>query len=126
MMDILLFSLHLIVAFGLLNVWLIRAKKSTPYRGGTAHSMREEFAVYGLPPIFMYLIGTLKVLIAISLLLGLWFPSFTMPAALTLIFLMLGAFSMHLKVKDPFVKALPSLLMLAMAIGIVALTHFTQ
>jgi hypothetical protein len=35
--------------------------------------------------------------------------------------LMAGAFSMHLKVKDPFSKAIPSLVMLAMSLAIALL-----
>ena len=120
-MDVLLFSLQVIVALGLLNVWLLRAGKATAYRGGDAQSIREEFAVYGLPPAAMYLVGGLKILIAIALIAGLWFMELIAPAAIVLIILMLGAFAMHLKVKDPLLKAVPSLLMLAMAIAILAI-----
>jgi uncharacterized membrane protein YphA (DoxX/SURF4 family) len=121
-MEILTIALQIIVALGLLNVWLIRAGKETPYRGGEAKSMSEEFAAYGLPVAMMYVVGGLKILIALAMLAGIWLPSLIVPAAAVLIVLMLGAFVMHLKVKDPFIKALPSVLMLAMAAAITALT----
>ena len=122
-MDILQQALQVIVALGLLNVWLIRAGKETAYRGGDAKSIREEFEVYGLPPAMMYIVGGLKILIAIALLAGIWVSALVLPAAAVLIVLMLGAFGMHVKVKDPFSRAVPSLLMLAMAVAIAALSQ---
>ena len=47
---------QVIVGLGLLNVWLVRFNKSTEYRGGAAANMREEFATYGLPVWFCYLV----------------------------------------------------------------------
>ncbi len=41
--------LHVIVAVGLLNVWLLRYNKDTSYRGGSAKNLKDEFAAYGLP-----------------------------------------------------------------------------
>ena len=37
---------QILVALGLLNVWLLRFRKPTPYRGGQARSMPEEFAAF--------------------------------------------------------------------------------
>ena len=121
-MEILRQALQVIVALGLLNVWLARSGKSTRYRGGDAQSMREEFAAYGLPVAMMYVVGGLKLIIAVALLAGIWLHVLVVPAAAVLILLMIGAFMMHLKVKDPLVKAVPSLLMLAMAIAITVLS----
>ena len=83
--------------------------------------MPEEFAAYGLPVAMMYVVGTLKVLIALALVAGLWVSALVVPAAAVLIVLMIGAFLMHRKVKDPFVKAVPALLMLALAVAIIVL-----
>ncbi|MBT5901264.1 MAG: DoxX family protein [Opitutaceae bacterium] len=114
-------TLQVIVAFGLLNVWLLRSGKPTRYRGNGAASMREEFAAYGLPAGVMRVVGTLKVTVALALLLGVWIPAVVFPAAILLIILMVGAFLMHLKVKDPFERSIPSLLMLGMAIALIVL-----
>lgn len=112
---------QLIVALGILNVWLLRAGRHTPYRGSDAKNLREEFAAYGLPLWFYYLIGTLKVALAVSLLIAIAFPVLARPAAIGMGLLMLGAFAMHLKVKDPISKAVPSLSVLVLCIAIALL-----
>lgn len=118
-MDIFRIVLQLIVVLGILNVWLLRAGKSTPYRGGRATNMREEFAAYGLPPVMMWVVGILKVSLSLALLTGIWFPELVQPAASGIGLLMLGAFLMHLKIKDPIKKALPSIMVLLMCVMIV-------
>ncbi len=111
-------ALQLIVALGILNVWILRAGRKTPYRGGDANSIREEFGAYGLPSWFMYLVGVLKVGLAVTLLTAIWIPGLARPAAIALGVLMLGAFVMHLKVKDPIQKSLPSIAVLTMCVAI--------
>ena len=112
--------IQVVIALGILNVWLLRYGKATDYRGGSARSLREEFAVYGLPGWFMGVAGFLKVLFAALLIAGIWLPPVTKPAAAGMAVLMLGAVSMHVKVKDPLKKALPALGMLVLCL-IVAL-----
>lgn len=109
------------MALGILNVWLLRSSKATPYRGGSAKTMREEFAAYGLPYWFMCLVGVLKISLALGLLSAIWFKSAAQPAALGLGALMLGALAMHIKVKDPVKKSLPALAVLAMCLAIAVL-----
>jgi len=98
-----------------LNVWLVRFNKKTSYRGGEANNIIEEFAVYGLPIWFCYVIGFLKIGSALSLLLGVYFPFLTFPSALLILCLMIGAVLMHIKVKDPLKKAIPASVMLTMS-----------
>jgi len=105
---------------GLFNVWLLRFKQKTPYRGQHASTMLEEFAVYGLPKTFVYIVGTLKIAIAVTLIVGIWHPSLVLPAASLLAVLMLGAVAMHLKVADPMKKSAPALAMLAMSLVLIA------
>lgn len=120
-MNYFIIALKLIVALGILNVWILRRDQATAYRGKNAKNLREEFDVYGFPfPIFC-LIGTLKIGFALALLASLWFSSLAQPAAVGMGILMLGAFFMHLKVKDPFSKALPSLAVLVMCVVIALL-----
>ena len=106
--------LKVIVALGILNVWLLRSGQATPFRGGDAKTLREEFAAYGLPFWFMCVVGVLKVGLAVALLVSLWHLPLAQPAAIGLGLLMLGAFAVHLKVKDPIKKALPSIAVLIM------------
>jgi uncharacterized membrane protein YphA (DoxX/SURF4 family) len=113
--------LELVVGLGILNVWILRSGKATSYRGGDARTLREEFAAYGLPFWFFCLVGVLKVTTALALLCGIWIPVLVRPSAMVMAFLMLGAFLMHVKVKDPMAKSWPSLAVLLMCLTIVLL-----
>lgn len=108
--------LQIIVSLSLLNVWLLRFNRSTAFRGGEARSMPEEFAAYGLPGWFTYVVGALKVGGAMCLIAGLWFHFLVFPAAFVICVLMVGALSMHLKIRDPLKKFVPALLMLTLSI----------
>ncbi len=114
-------ALQLVVGLGLLNVWIVRASAPTAYRGGEARSLREEFAVYGLPPVAFVLVGAIKVSAAVVLIAGIWTPLPVRPAAAVVAALMIGALVMHAKVGDPARKALPATLMLVMCSAIVVL-----
>ena len=110
--------LQVVVALGLLNVWLVRSQKATAYRGGSAQSLKEEFATYGLPDWTYYAVGVLKVGSAIALIIGIWVPALIRPPAVIVAVLMVGALAMHAKVKDPLSKSVPALAMLLMVVAI--------
>ncbi len=118
--NLILITLQLTIAFGLLNVWLVRFNKKTKYRGANAQNMKEEFAAYGLPVWFMYLVGTLKIVIAISLVTVVIVPSYALyigiPALCVLSVLMLGAISMHFKIRDSLIKTIPAIAMLLLTV----------
>ena len=111
-MDILRVILQIIVACGLLNVWLIRPQLKTPYRGCDAKNLKDEFIAYGLPIWFFYFTGVLKVGSALLLLAGLWFPLLVFPSSLLISILMMGALVMHIRAGDPLKKSIPAFLML--------------
>jgi hypothetical protein len=113
--------LQVIVGLGLLNVWLVRGRSSTAYRGGTAETLRDEFAAYGLPGFAYYVVGALKIVSAIVLIAGVWMALPVRAVAGLVVALMVGALAMHFKVGDPLMKSLPAALMLAMSAAIVAL-----
>ncbi|MGC8549685.1 MAG: DoxX family protein [Acidobacteriaceae bacterium] len=115
-MHAFIFILQIVVALGLLNVWLLRFNRETAYRGGAARNMREEFAAYGLPGWFTYVVGFLKVAAALCLLIGIWIHPIVFPAAALVGVLMIGALAMHIKVGDPLKKSLPALCVLIMAL----------
>jgi DoxX-like family len=112
---------QIVVGLALLNVWLVRAKSATAYRGGSARSLSEEFAVYSLPDWVFYSIGVLKIGSGMLLIIGLWVPEVVPIAAGVVVGLMVGALLMHAKVKDPLMKSLPAFLMLLMSVAIVLL-----
>ena len=113
--------LTLIVAGGLLNVWVVRIAKRTRFRGGEAKSLKQEFEVYGLPDFMFYVVGGLKIACAVSLVASLWVPFLRIYAASLIVVLMLGALMMHFKIRDPFVKSVPALAMLAMSLSLLLL-----
>lgn len=115
-MDTVVSVVQIVIALGILNVWLLRYGKSTAWRAGEARNMKEEFAVYGLPGWSVGVIGFLKLLFAASLIAGVWIPALTRPAAIGLGVLMLGAVAMHFKVKDPLKKSLPAFTLLVLCI----------
>lgn len=114
--------LQLVVGLGLLNVWIVRSRSATAYRGGAATSLREEFAVYGLPLAAFYAVGVLKVGSALVLIAGVWLDVPVQLAAGVVAALMVGALAMHVKVGDPVKKAVPATLMLAMSTAIALLS----
>lgn len=118
-MSVLVQICQVLVGLGLLNVWIIRFNMQTEYRGGTAHSMIEEFAAYGLPKWFCYMIGFFKVASALVLLAGVFYPELVIYPAVVVSFLMLGAISMHVKVRDNPKKSIPAASILAMCLVII-------
>ncbi len=117
-------ALQIIIAIGLLNVWLVRFHKPTQYRGGGAGNMEDEFSAYGLPKWFMYMVGAAKILITLCMIIGFWIPALVYPASAFLTMLMIGAVAMHIKVKDPFIRTVPALLMFLLALANVLLIKF--
>ena len=115
--------LQLIISIGLINVWLLRFNKATEYRGGNAKNMNEEFIAYGLPEWSMYLVGFLKVAIAIMLIVSIWIEKLLFYNLIVLTALMIAAVFMHLKVKDPIKKSYPALSILFM---IALIMYFTM
>ncbi|NNF19852.1 MAG: DoxX family protein [Flavobacteriaceae bacterium] len=109
-------ALQVIVGLSLLNVWLVQYNKPTKYRGGDAQNILEEFKVYGLPEWMCYVVGTLKVMLALLLIAGIWFPSLKQPVALALAALLAGSIIMHFKINDPLIKSFPAALFLVMCL----------
>ena len=119
----LILVLQLLISIGLINVWFFRFNKATQYRGGNAKNMREEFQAYGLPAWSMYLVGAAKVVIAVMLIVSIWFKELLVYNLLALAVLMIAAVLMHIKVKDPIKKSYPALSILFM---IALILYFTM
>ncbi|MDD9954304.1 MAG: DoxX family protein [Candidatus Woesearchaeota archaeon] len=111
--------LQVLLALSIFNVWLLRFNKKTQYRAGNAKTMIEEFDKYGLPAKCVWYVGACKLLLAALLLVGIWYPTVTVPAAAGLAGFMVCAIVMHLKVKDPWQKSVPATLMLLLALLVV-------
>ena len=120
-MEYLEIAIKIIISGSILNVWLLRFGKPSKWRGGQAQSMKEEFAVYGLPMWFMNVIGGLKVILALLLLVSIWMPTLETAAAYGIAVLMLGAVGMHIKVGDPLAKSLPAFSFLILSLMVALL-----
>ena len=118
MLRILYVCVSFFVSFLVTNVWLFRFNKETPFRGGDAKNMIEEFAIYGLDINTMYLVGSLKVIASIGLIIGLLKTKFSVYSSLLMAILMTGAIYFHFKISDPAIKYFPSVLMLICSIFI--------
>ena len=120
-MEYFIIALKLIVGLSILNVWLLRSKKRTPWRGGNAASIEEEFKTYGLPVGVMWVVGSVKVALALLLLASVYYTQLASYAAYGIAFLMLGAVSMHIKIGDPLKKSFPAFTFLVMSLVIALL-----
>ena len=109
----------IIIFISIINVWFIRFNKPTPWRGGNSKSMKEEFETYGLSQIIMYIVGTMKVGLAVLLIVSLWIKDLSTPAAGAMGIFMLGAIAMHFKADDPNIKSFPALILFLLSVGIV-------
>jgi hypothetical protein len=107
-------ALKIIVGISILNVWLLQKNKATKWRGGEAQNIFEEFAVYGLSKQFCYVVGFLKVSLALLLLASISFQELTLVGSLGLAILLLGSILMHFKIKDPLYKSFPAFLFFIM------------
>lgn len=117
----------MIIAFGILNVWIIRFNKKTAWRGGDSLSLKEEFQTYGLPIWFMYMVGFMKISLSLIIITGTLNQFFFGIENITIIkldayifsimgFLMIGAILMHLQINDPLKKSLPAISILILVI----------
>lgn len=120
--DYIIGILKIIVSLSILNVWIIQSKKPTRWRGGEAETILEEFKVYGLSKSFCYLIGFLKISLALILMASIQFESLTLIGSLGLSALLLGSIIMHIKIKDEWYKSFPAFLFIVMNLTIVFLS----
>ena len=112
-------ALQLIIALGIVNVWVIRRDRETGYRPSGASNIAEEFARYGFSDSFRRAVGATKLTLAALLVVGVAYAPLAVAAAAGMMVLMSGAIAAHIKVRDPVIKSLPAFLMLAMSTAVV-------
>ena len=115
-------ALKIIVGISILNVWLLQKNKATKWRGGESQNIFEEFEVYGFSKQFCYVIGFLKVSLALLLLASIQFQALAFVGSLGLAILLLGSILMHFIIKDPLYKSFPAFLFFVMNLLIVYTT----
>lgn len=117
-MEYLEIAIKLIVGLSVLNVWLLRANKATPWRGGTAKSLKQEFEAYGLSENVMKLVGAIKILLSLLILISIFYSPTEQIGAIGMAIMMVGAIFMHLKISDPLKRSFPALSFLILSIVI--------
>ena len=82
---------QVIIAVGIVNVWVLRRNEPTPWRPDGASNMVEEFEKYGLPGWVRVAVGAVKLILAALLVAGLWYPVLAAGAGALMAILMLAA-----------------------------------
>ena len=100
-MENLINLVQIIVAISVLFVWTFRF-----------HNVLKEFEQFGLSDLTRNLVGATKISLATLLLVGIWYSSLVLIPSIVMGFIMIGAQYFHFKVSNPFIKHLPSLLLL--------------
>ena len=111
-MEIISILSQLIVAISVIIVWVFRYD-----------NIVLEFKQYDLSSLVRNAVGASKIALATVLILGIWYPEFLVPASLLMAFLMVSAQYFHLKVKNPFVKFIPSFVLLILCLFIAAFNY---
>jgi len=110
MVNLILLS-QIIVAASVYFVWIFRH-----------FNVIKEFHQFGLSDLTRSFIGAVKISLAALLIVGIWYPA-VIPAASGLMGLfMVGAQYFHFKIKNPFIKHLPSLILLLLCIFLTTAT----
>ncbi len=104
--------LQALVVASIFFVWVVRYD-----------NIIQDFKQYGLPDWLRDLVGILKLTFALLLLLGIQRPSLAIIGSLGIAGLMGCAFAVHLRVKNPPFKMLPSLILLALSLIIAAINY---
>ncbi|MFT5641686.1 MAG: hypothetical protein ACI9A7_001791 [Cyclobacteriaceae bacterium] len=103
-MEYLIKIAQITVAVSVAYVWIFRF-----------HNVLKEFEQFGLSDLTRNLIGATKTSLATLLVVGIWYPSLVLIPAALMALLMVGAQYFHFKISNPFIKHLPSLILLILS-----------
>jgi hypothetical protein len=106
-MTNLLIAAQLIVSIAVAYVWIFRFDV-----------IINEFKQFGLSDLTRTFVGASKIALATLLITGIWIPSLIPIPAILMGSFMLAAQYFHFKIKNPFIKHLPSLIFLILCIFI--------
>jgi hypothetical protein len=98
---------QIIVAISVAYVWVFRYDV-----------IIKEFKEFGLSELTRTFVGAAKVSLSTLLITGIWYPSLISIPAILMGLFMLSAQYFHFKVKNPFIKRLPSLIFLVLCVFI--------
>lgn len=98
---------QIIVAVSVVYVWTFRF-----------HNVLKEFVQFELSDLTRNIVGTTKISLATLLVVGIWYSSLVLIPSILMGLLMISAQYFHFKLKNPFIKHLPSLILLFLSIFI--------
>ena len=102
---------QLTVAISVVYVWVFRY-----------HNVVKEFKQFGLSDLTRNFIGATKISLATLLVVGIWYPSLVLIPSILMGLLMISAQYFHFKISNPFIKHLPSLILLILSAFIALLS----
>ena len=111
-MEYLLTAAQVAVACSVAFVWVFRF-----------HNVVAEFKQFGLSDVVRNAVGASKTALATMLVVGIWYPALVPIAAAGMAAFMLAAQLFHFKAGNPFIKKLPSLILLLLCAFVFAQTR---
>jgi hypothetical protein len=96
---------QLAIAISVAFVWVFRF-----------HNVEKEFNQFGLSLVTRSFVGFSKTALATLLVVGVWYSELVFIPAALMAFFMLSAQFFHFKIKNPFIKHLPSLILLILSL----------
>jgi hypothetical protein len=100
-MEELTIIVQLTLAISVAYVWIFRF-----------HNVIEEFKLFGLSDITRNFVGASKISVATLIVVGIWYSSLVFIPSVLMGLFMIAAQYFHFKAKNPFIKHLPSLILL--------------
>ena len=97
--------LQLIVAVSVIYVWIFRM-----------HNIIKEFKQFGLSDLTRSAVGASKIALSTLLIVGVWYPSLVLIPSVIMGLIMVAAQYFHFKISNPFLKHLPSFILLVLCI----------
>jgi hypothetical protein len=110
-MELVSVFFQIIIALSIVIVWVFRFD-----------NIVVEFKQYHLSDLTRNAVGASKISLATLLVAGIWFPELVMFPALLMAFLMVCAQVAHFKVKNPWKKHVPSLVLLLLSLFVAAVS----
>ena len=101
----------IIVAISVAYVWTFRF-----------HNVLKEFKQFGLSDLTRNFVGATKIALSTLLVVGIWYSSLVFIPSILMGLLMVSAQYFHFKIKNPFIKHLPSLILLILCVVIAYLS----
>ena len=102
----------IIIAVSVIVVWVFRFD-----------NIVKEFKQYGLSNLVRNIVGASKIALSTTLLIGIFYKQVVFYSALIMALLMVCAQIAHIKVKNPFIKYVPSFFLLILSLFVAAVDY---